>query len=93
MAEIYRPRDWSSHPPFIHAGYKSRVMRGPTKSLVPIGREACTSSCARLGPPAAPEMASEQQDECRKPEEIPKIGRRPEQEHAERGQKRALGPG
>ena len=38
MAEIYRPRDWSSHPPFIHADYNSTVLRGPTKPLVPIGQ-------------------------------------------------------
>ncbi|HWP19916.1 MAG TPA: protocatechuate 3,4-dioxygenase subunit beta [Burkholderiaceae bacterium] len=30
------PRDWSSHPPYIYPGYKSTVLRGPTKPLVPL---------------------------------------------------------
>ena len=30
------PRDWDSHPPFIHPAYKSTVLRGPTKPLVPL---------------------------------------------------------
>ncbi len=30
------PRDWESHPPFIHPDYKSTVLRGPTKPLVPL---------------------------------------------------------
>ena len=29
-------RDWSSHPPLIYPPYKSSVLRGPTKPLVPI---------------------------------------------------------
>lgn len=33
----YTPRDWDAHPPFIHPGYKSTVLRGPTRALVPIG--------------------------------------------------------
>jgi protocatechuate 3,4-dioxygenase beta subunit len=32
----YKPRDWSSQPPFIHADYKSTRLRGPTKPLIPI---------------------------------------------------------
>lgn len=34
-----RPRDWSSHPAFVDArdhGYKSSILRGPTKPLIPI---------------------------------------------------------
>ncbi|MFN3416102.1 MAG: protocatechuate 3,4-dioxygenase subunit beta [Caldimonas sp.] len=31
-----RPRDWDSHPPYIHPEYKSTVLRGPTKPLLPI---------------------------------------------------------
>lgn len=27
-------RDWTAHPPYIHPGYKSTVLRGPTKPLV-----------------------------------------------------------
>ncbi|MEX2617205.1 MAG: protocatechuate 3,4-dioxygenase subunit beta [Alphaproteobacteria bacterium] len=29
-------RDWNSQPPYIHEGYKSTVLRGPTKPLVPL---------------------------------------------------------
>jgi protocatechuate 3,4-dioxygenase beta subunit len=29
-------RDWDSHPPYIHKEYKSTVLRGPTKPLVPL---------------------------------------------------------
>ena len=29
-------RDWTSHPPLIHPPYKSSVLRGPTKPLVPV---------------------------------------------------------
>ena len=32
----YSPRDWGSHPPVIHPDYKSTVLRGATKPLVPI---------------------------------------------------------
>ena len=28
--------DWTSHPPHVHADYKSTILRGPTKKLVPI---------------------------------------------------------
>ena len=30
------PRDWSSHPPLISPGYKSTVLRGPTRALAPL---------------------------------------------------------
>ncbi|MEZ5826511.1 MAG: protocatechuate 3,4-dioxygenase subunit beta [Geminicoccaceae bacterium] len=40
-------RDWSSHPPFIHPDYKSTVLRGPTRPLIPIA-----SSLSELGGPA-----------------------------------------
>ncbi len=30
------PRDWTSHPPLICPAYKSTVLRGPTKPLVPL---------------------------------------------------------
>ena len=30
------PRDWASHPRFIDPDYKSTVLRGPTKPLIPI---------------------------------------------------------
>lgn len=32
----FNPRDWGSHPPFISPGYKSTILRGPTKPLVPL---------------------------------------------------------
>jgi protocatechuate 3,4-dioxygenase, beta subunit len=31
-----KPRDWDAHPPFIFPGYKSTVLRGPTKPLIPL---------------------------------------------------------
>ena len=31
-------RDWDTHPPFIAPPYKSTVLRGPTRPLVPIPR-------------------------------------------------------
>jgi protocatechuate 3,4-dioxygenase beta subunit len=31
-----RPRDWSSHPPFVYPRYKPTVLRGPTRPLVPV---------------------------------------------------------
>ena len=30
------PRDWSTHPPYLHAGYKSTTLRGPKRPLVPL---------------------------------------------------------
>ena len=30
------PRDWASHPPYLHAPYRSTSLRGPTKPLIPI---------------------------------------------------------
>ncbi len=30
------PRDWASHPPYIHREYKSTVLRGPTRPLIPL---------------------------------------------------------
>lgn len=30
------PRDWGSHPPYIRPDYKSTVLRGPTKPLIPL---------------------------------------------------------
>jgi len=34
----FRPRDWSSHPSLIDAGYKSTGLRGATKPLVPLAQ-------------------------------------------------------
>lgn len=36
MSDSYTPRDWTSQPRFIDPGYKSTVLRGPTKPLIPI---------------------------------------------------------
>src|SRR5690606_33972009 len=30
------PRDWKSHPAYIHRPYQSTILRGPTKPLVPL---------------------------------------------------------
>ena len=35
-ASGYTKRDWGSHPPLIHPDYKSTVLRGPTKPLIPL---------------------------------------------------------
>lgn len=32
----YTARDWESQPPYVYPDYKSTVLRGPTKPLVPI---------------------------------------------------------
>jgi protocatechuate 3,4-dioxygenase, beta subunit len=32
----YGPRDWSSHPAFLHADYNSTRLRAPSKPLVPL---------------------------------------------------------
>lgn len=32
----YAPRDWASHPSYVSPGYKSTVLRGPTKPLIPL---------------------------------------------------------
>ena len=34
--QSYAPRDWNSHPPFVYPGYRSTVLRGPTKPLIPL---------------------------------------------------------
>jgi protocatechuate 3,4-dioxygenase beta subunit len=35
-APFLDPRDWDAHPPYIHPGYKSSILRGPTQPLVPL---------------------------------------------------------
>ena len=32
----FSPRDWVSHPAYVDPGYKSTVLRGPTKPLIPL---------------------------------------------------------
>src|SRR4051812_3081109 len=34
--ETLRPRDWSAHPPYLYAGYRSTALRGPTRPLIPL---------------------------------------------------------
>lgn len=36
MTSVLRPRDWSSHAGHIDSGYKSTLLRGPTRPLVPV---------------------------------------------------------
>jgi protocatechuate 3,4-dioxygenase beta subunit len=31
-----RARDWTSHPPFVFAGYRSTELRGPKRPLIPL---------------------------------------------------------
>ena len=35
-AEGHTKRDWGAHPPYVHPDYKSTVLRGPRKPLVPL---------------------------------------------------------
>lgn len=37
-ASSLTPRDWASHPPYLHAPYRSTTLRGPTRPLVPLRR-------------------------------------------------------
>jgi protocatechuate 3,4-dioxygenase beta subunit len=32
----FSPRDWGAHPPYVYPDYKSTVLRGPTKPLIPL---------------------------------------------------------
>ncbi len=32
----FSPRDWGSHPSYVHPDYKSTVLRGPTRPLIPL---------------------------------------------------------
>jgi len=34
----YQARDWSVHPPYLHADYRSTVLRSPSKPLVPLAQ-------------------------------------------------------
>lgn len=36
MSDHHKPRDWQAHPPYLHAPYKSTVLRAPIKPLVPL---------------------------------------------------------
>ena len=36
MTIVLTPRDFSSHPAYVDAGYKSTALRGPTQKLVPL---------------------------------------------------------
>ncbi|MEQ9812318.1 MAG: protocatechuate 3,4-dioxygenase subunit beta [Azospirillaceae bacterium] len=35
-AQPFAPRDWGSHPPYLSPGYKSTVLRAPSKPLIPL---------------------------------------------------------
>jgi len=39
---IYSPRDWSSHPGYIYPSYRSTLLRGPTKPLIPLKQSLST---------------------------------------------------
>jgi protocatechuate 3,4-dioxygenase, beta subunit len=36
MTTVLRPRDFSSHPAYVDAGYRSTALRGPTKPLIKV---------------------------------------------------------
>ena len=35
-SQPFKPRDWSSHPAYIHPAYRSTPLRGPTRPLIPL---------------------------------------------------------
>ena len=35
------PRDWTSHPAYLHPAYRSTTLRGPTRPLIPIRHSLC----------------------------------------------------
>ena len=36
MNRHLKPRDWTSHPPYLHADYKSTGLRAPGQPMVPL---------------------------------------------------------
>lgn len=42
-------RDWTSHPPLIHADYKSTVLRGPKRPLLPIAGRLADRAAPAFG--------------------------------------------
>jgi len=36
VSDRYKPRDWQSHPPYLHEPYRSTVLRAPKKPLIPL---------------------------------------------------------
>jgi protocatechuate 3,4-dioxygenase beta subunit len=40
--DVIGPRDWNSHPPYIHPTYRSTPLRGPTKPLIPLKQSLST---------------------------------------------------
>ena len=44
------PRDWASHPPYIHAAYRSTTLRGPTKPLIPLKASLAELAAPVYGP-------------------------------------------
>lgn len=49
-------RDWDSQPPYVHPEYKSTVLRGPTKPLVPIPQSLSELTGPVYGHEAAGEL-------------------------------------
>jgi protocatechuate 3,4-dioxygenase beta subunit len=49
MTAPLRPRDWSSHPAYLDAGYRSTALRGPTRPLIPLGAAHTTISAPVFG--------------------------------------------
>lgn len=42
-------RDWSSHPPLVHPAYKSTLLRGPSKPLLPLAHTIAERSGPAFG--------------------------------------------
>lgn len=49
MSKMSR-RSWASHPPYISEGYKSTILRGPSKNLVTIDPELAELTGPAFGP-------------------------------------------
>ncbi|CAN1532032.1 PcaH Protocatechuate 3,4-dioxygenase beta subunit [Rhabdaerophilaceae bacterium] len=48
-SSVLGPRDWSSHPKLIDAGYRSTSLRGPTRPLIPVRAELVDLSGPAFG--------------------------------------------
>ena len=58
----FKPRDWGSHPAYIHPEYKSTPLRGPTKPLVPLAQTLSEMT----GPVYGPESVAPLDDDLTK---------------------------
>jgi protocatechuate 3,4-dioxygenase, beta subunit len=55
----YAPRDWRAHPPYVAEAYKSTVLRGPQKPLVPLAHTLSEVTCPSFGEDAVGALDSD----------------------------------